>query len=185
MAFVQDVVVDLDRFVEEEGDHRLHLGEQAHPLLHERGDRLEHRQCRVSPGEERSDALHELVDGQRADVLGVDVLQLLDVEEGRRRVDVLQPELLDDLGEGADLDAVLRTPAQERQVVDHRLGQVALGREVGDRDRVLALRQLLAAFVHQHRQVGEHLGPAEAERVAEEQVLRRAVARGPRRARRG
>ena len=58
--------------------------------------------------------------------------------------------------------------------IDHRLGQVALRREVGDRHGVLALRELLAALVHEHRQVGEHLGPAEAERVAEQEVLGRA-----------
>ena len=32
------VVVDLDRLVEQEGDHRLDLGEHAHALLHQRGD---------------------------------------------------------------------------------------------------------------------------------------------------
>ena len=41
--------------------------------------------------------------------------------------DVLEPELLDDLVERADLDAVGRAPAEQGEVVDHRLGQVARG----------------------------------------------------------
>ena len=73
--------------------------------------------------------------------------------------------------ERPDLDAVARAPAEQGEVVDHRLGQVALGREVGHRHGVLALRELLATLVHEHRQVGEHLGPAEAERIAEQEVL--------------
>ena len=63
-------------------------------------------------------------------------------------------------------------PPEQREVVHHRLGEVARGREVGDRDGVLALRELLATLVDEHRQVGEQLRPAEAEGVAEQQVLR-------------
>ena len=73
--------------------------------------------------------------------------------------------------ERPDLDAVLRPPAEQGEVVDHRLGQVALGGEVGHGHGVLALRQLLPTLVDEHRQVGEHLGAPEVERVAQQQVL--------------
>ena len=62
-------------------------------------------------------------------------------------VHVGQLELLDEVGDRSDLDAVGRTPAKEREVVHHRLGQVAAGPVVADRDVVAALRELLALLV--------------------------------------
>ena len=50
IAFVHDAVVALELVVEEEGDHRLDLGEQAHALLHQLGERLERRARRRRRG---------------------------------------------------------------------------------------------------------------------------------------
>ena len=72
-------------------------------------------------------------------------------------------------------DAVGRAPAEQGQVVAHRLGQVAPVAEVGDGDVVAALRQLLALLVDEERQVGEDRLVVEAEGVDDQQVLRRAV----------
>ena len=108
-------------------------------------------------------------------MLGVDVRELLDVEERRRRVDVLEPEQLDDLADRPDLDAVGRAPAQQRQVVAHGLGQEAPVAVVADGHVVATLGQLLALLVDEERQVGEDRADAEAERLGEQQVLGGAV----------
>src|SRR5690606_42015100 len=48
------------------------------------------------------------------------------VEDGRVLGDLLQGEVADELLPGEKLRPVIQGPAQEGQVVDHRLGQVAL-----------------------------------------------------------
>ena len=55
----------------------------------------------------------------------------------------------DDLG-------VARRPAERHQVVDHRIGEVALVAVLLERHLVAPLRQLLALLVHQHRHVRPH-----------------------------
>ena len=87
-------------------------------------------------------------------------------------VDVLEAEQLDDLAERPHLDAVGRAPAEQGQVVDHRLGQDAPGAEVRHGDGVLALRQLLALLVDEDRQVGEGSGARCADGRLDQQVLR-------------
>ena len=77
----------------------------------------------------------ELLRRHRPDVLAVERLELLHVEERGRRVHVLEPEQLDDLLERHDLAVVRRRPAEQHQVVLHRLGQVALVAVVLERDR--------------------------------------------------
>ena len=47
---------------------------------------------------------------------------------GGRAVDAVERELLDQLGAGEDLLAAVEAPAQPRQVVHHRVGQIALAR---------------------------------------------------------
>ena len=90
--------------------------------------------------------------------------------------DVLQPELLHDLGERPDLDAVLRAPAQQREVVDHRLGEVALGREVGTDTASLRFdsfwRPSFTSIGRWANTSGRSRGRAHR---ARQQVLRRAV----------
>ena len=94
-------LVDVDRVVAQEVDHRLDLGQQPHPVAHQLGQRPQHGLGRLAVGEERPGPLEELVGVERPDVLGVEVLQLLHVEERRRRGDVVEPEQLDDLGQRA------------------------------------------------------------------------------------
>ena len=50
------------------------------------------------------------------------MLELLEVEERRRLVDVLDAEQLDNLFQRTNLDVVGWSPAQEGQVVHHCLG---------------------------------------------------------------
>ena len=79
-------------------------------------------------GQPRLAAGDEFLDRQLPDIAAVDRPQLLDVEEGRRQVDLVEPEFLDQ-GRPRHISVYVtgRPPAQQHQVVDHRLGQVALG----------------------------------------------------------
>ncbi len=126
--------------------------EALHPLLDER------RQCREEVGievaQERQRPGDELVERERPDVLGVEVLELLDVEEGGRLVDVGQLELGDELLDRGDLDVVLGTPTEREQVVPHRLGEEAPLPVVADGDVVSALRQFLPLLVDDEGEVG-------------------------------
>ncbi len=107
------------------------------------------------------------------------MFELPQVEEGGRLVDVLDPEEVDDLADRPDLNVVGRSPAQQGEVVDHRLRQVAPFAEVTHRHVVAPLGQLLAGLVDQQRQVGvgrvrcahgveqqEHLGHAREQVLA-------------------
>ncbi len=91
--------------------------------------------------------------GQLADVDPVHVGQLLHVEEGRRALDVLEGEALEDRLDRHDL-LVAGAPAQKGQVVAEGIGQVPLLPVHLDGDRVTALGELLALLVDQQRQVG-------------------------------
>src|SRR5262249_44598422 len=66
------------------------------------------------------------VRGQITKVDAVEVLELLVVEDGWTRSHPLQREALDQLGHGHDLGPVVVAPAEEREVVDERLRDVAL-----------------------------------------------------------
>ena len=54
IAFVHDSSSTSTRLVEQEGDHRLDLGEEAHALLDQRGDRREDVARGLAAGEERA-----------------------------------------------------------------------------------------------------------------------------------
>ena len=151
-------LVDVELVLVQERDHRIDLGERLHPLLHQWAERAQRVDGGVAARKEGRRLFDELVDRERPQVLGVDVGQLLDVEERRRRVHVGQLEALDDLRDGTHLDAIGWAPPQQREVVDHRLGQVAAVAVVADRHVVTSLGELLALLVDQQRQVGEHRG---------------------------
>ena len=146
---------------EREVHHGRDLGQQADSGLSQRCQRREHSRVETLGWPGRGGWLQpglagtgEIIRRKCPDVLPVKRPQLLDVEERRRRVHVLQPELLDDRGPGDDLAVAARRPAQEHEVVAHRLGQVALVAEVLDRHvGVPPLGQLLPLLVHQDRQV--------------------------------
>ena len=90
---------------------------------------------------------NEVVDRQHSDVLAVERSELLEIEEGRRMVDVFHPELALDDGPRNDLLVTRRRPSEGHQVVDHRLGEVSLGAVLLDGHLVASLRQLLALLV--------------------------------------
>ncbi len=88
-------------------------------------------------------------------VVLVQPLELGAVEAGSGVVDVVDVEELDELIQGEDL-LVPVGPSQPREIVQHRLGQVALIAVVHDARRAGALGQLLAVLVQDHRHVGVH-----------------------------
>ena len=114
--------------------------------------------------------------GQRPDVLGVEVVELLDVEERRRRVDVLEPERSTISLDRPDLDAVGRAPAEQRpgSCPSPRAGS----RGPGSRRPATSSRRLDSFLRCSLTSSGRwaNTGPVvEAEGVREQEVLRRAV----------
>ena len=111
--------------VEEEVDHRpTSVSRRTRSCTSRRG--RQRRGGRVAAGEERP-ARSRNRRGRARMYSALTCCSFLHVEERRRRGDVLQAELLDDLLERTDLDAVARPPPEQGEVVDHRLGQEALG----------------------------------------------------------
>ena len=68
----------------------------------------------------------ELFVGHGLDVLAVEPLELVIVEHGRRLADTADVEDLAQLSEGEYLAVLLGAPAQQGDVVDDRLGQIAV-----------------------------------------------------------
>ena len=96
-------------------------------------------------------AIDELLGRHRSDVLAVERLELLHVEVRGRGVHVFEAPQLGELLERHDLAVVGRRPPEQHQEVLHRLGQVALVAVQLERDRIAALRELLALLVHEER----------------------------------
>ena len=87
--------------------------------------------------------------------------QLLVVEGRRALADPVERKALDQLLAAHDLRVVVVAPAQQREVVDERLGNEAFAPELLDRDRAVPLRELLAvrAVQQRHVPVGRDLRP--------------------------
>ena len=105
-----------------------------------------------------------------ADVFAVHPLELLDVELRRGDVDLLDVEELDHLLAREHLALVARVPAEEQQIVEDRLRQVAIVAELAHEGRAVALRVGLALRVDDHREMAvlRHGG---AERLEDADVL--------------
>ena len=114
-----------------------------------------------------------------ADPLAVQPLEALAVEDRAALLDVLEVEPAGELVEREDLLLGAGRPAEQRQEVDHRLGDEALGPVVGDRGLALALAHLRPVGVEDERQVGE-LRDGVAERPEQQDVLRACSRCGPR-----
>lgn len=169
-------LVHLGLIEKEEVDHRRNLGQGLHPALHFAGQRQKHVSvevvCVPRPlGQVGLRRVEKLLRAQGAYLLGVDVGQLLGVEGGRCGVDALQRELLDDLADRTDLDAVVGPPAEQGQVVDHRLREVPGLPVVLHRHVVAPLRQLLTSLADDQRQVGEDRLILDAHRPAQQHRL--------------
>ena len=100
------------------------------------------------------------------------MVELLEVEDRRARADALEREAFDELRDAHDLGAIVVAPAEEREEVDERLGEVALGAELLDRGCTVALRELLAVGAED---VGDVPVPRErgAESLEDLDLLRR------------
>ena len=88
-------------------------------------------------------------------MLLVDPGELVGIDRGGRLVDVGDVEQRRHLLEREDLLVAVR-PAEPRQVVEQRLGQVALLPVVQHRNGAVALRELGAVGAKDHRQVRIH-----------------------------
>ncbi len=113
----------------------------------------------------REDTAFELVEVEAAHPFAVHPVQLLVVEEGRRMDDAGEVELRDELVAVQDLAAVLGPPAEQREVVEHRLRQVAGVAELLERDGAVALGELGPVGAHDQREVRVRGTVGRAERL--------------------
>ena len=105
--------------------------------------------------EEDDEALGEVERRQRAQVDAVHPLELLGVEDRRRRVDALEREEPDQLLAREQLALGVEVPAEQREEVDDRLGQVAGLAQLLDARGAVALGEALAVGAEEQRQVRE------------------------------
>ena len=121
---------------------------------------------------------------QLAQVAAVHPAQLLLVEDRRVLRHARQVEALDQLVGGEERGRLVVAPAEQGDVVAHRLGQVAGVAQLLDRRGAVALGELLAVGAVQQRQVG--VARAAPRRARAGSSPGAACSRcGPRRARRG
>ncbi len=132
------------------------LVEVADALLVQLDDRRQRRRladddaARCQP---RADQGSQATGIAAAQVLRIQPVELLAVELGRRRGDVVEIEPLAELLHREDLVVTVR-PAETGEVVEHRLRQVAGIVVLHDAHRTMSFRQLLPVVAKDHRQVG-------------------------------
>src|SRR5215212_5821244 len=108
------------RAVEDEGGEGLEVGQRLHLLLGD-GDRA----LDAGAAGELLEPSDEIVASKLAQVPPVHPPQLLLVEDGRVAGDAVEAEALDHLVGAQERRFVVVAPAEQRDVVAHRLGQVA------------------------------------------------------------
>ena len=116
----------------------------------------------------------ELLGGQAADILGVDGPQLEGVEDGGRLGDAVRRPDLDQISQREDLllgVLALGAPAQQADVVQDSLGQVALCNEILIAGVAVALGQLVLSVLHDRRAV-DVVGDVPAESLVQQVILR-------------
>src|SRR5258708_19178569 len=116
---------------EQEADEVLRLGEGRHALLDQWDDLPDDRAVPFR-GKERIEPLQELAVGEPPDPDTVEVVQPVPVPLAAGALDGPDPPPLDELAEREDLLLGAGGPADEREVVDHRLRQIALLAELLD-----------------------------------------------------
>ena len=122
--------------------------------------------------QEGDEAVGVLVGRQRPEVDAVHPVELRVVERRRARADALEREALDQLVARHDRRLAVGRPAEEREEVHERLRDVARLAELVDRDRAVALRELLAVGAEHVRDVRVD-GRLGAERAQHVDLLRR------------
>ena len=148
------------------------LGQHLGALLQKRGNGgsvdggVLHRLTDVGLG-----CLCEGLRAHGADVLGVEVAQLLNVEDGGGLGDAGDVEDLLELVQRVDLPLPSRAPAQEGDVVDDRVGQIALGDQVLIGGVAVALGHLVVLVAHDRGAV-DVLRNRPAEALVQQVVLR-------------
>src|SRR5581483_3938384 len=103
--------------------------------------------------EPRLEPPRKLVGRQPRDVLLVEPVELLWVKHGVAAADPLEREDLLELVYREDLLVRPRRPPEQRQEVDHRLGQIALAPVLADRRRPVPLAQPLPVGAENERHV--------------------------------
>ncbi|GAV93695.1 LAO/AO transport system ATPase [Actinomyces denticolens] len=89
---------------------------------------------RVDVAQVWHEAVAEVIRPQAPHVLGVDRLALLGVEARGVGVDVVDVEVLDELGGGEDVLILAQGPSEQREVVEQALGDhpaIAVDEEIG------------------------------------------------------
>ena len=93
----------------------------------------------------------ELIGGELLHILGVHPLELLNVEDGRGLGDTADVEGIHQLRKGKELllgQRTSRRPAQKRHIVEHSLGEVAVGDEILIAGVAVALGHLVLGVAH-------------------------------------
>ena len=103
-------------------------------------------------------------------MLRIDCLQLQRIENGRRLGNAGQVKFSDQLRQGIDLVFPLGRPAQQGDVIDHRLRQEALGDQILEGSVPVPLGQLVVGVLH-HRGAVDVMGHLPAERLVQQIVL--------------
>ena len=122
--------------------------------------------------DERPESIDQVVGAQPPDPLAVEPLEPLAIEDRAALVHLPDVEALDDLVERQDLLLGAGRPAEQREVVDERLGDEPLVDVGVDRGLALALAHLRAVRVEDERQVREARHVV-AERSEQQDVLGR------------
>ncbi len=155
---VAEEIGDVLRHVAEELGAHLHLvGEEAR--VEAFGNR------KPGGGDAAFHRLFEFLARHALYVFAVHPLELFDIEARGGHVDFLKLEELHHLVARKHFAFVSGIPAQQQQVVEERLGQIAGGTEIAYERRAVALRIRLALLIDDHRQVGvlRHAGAERAE----------------------
>ena len=150
------------------------VGENLRALLQKRGDSGgAYLGLFDGLADKRLGGLGKGLGAHGADVFGVEIFELFDIEDSRGLGDALYVEYLGKLLHGEYLALAAGTPAEQRDVVYNGVGEIALRDKIFIRGVAVALAHLVVRIAHDRRAVdiGRDL-PAEA--LVQQIVFRRA-----------
>jgi hypothetical protein len=120
----------------------------------------------------RTDTPDQVVSGQPRDVLRVEPVELLGIEDSVAAADALERETRNQLVAREDLLVAAGRPAEQRQEVHHRLGEIALALVLGHRRGAVPLAQAFLVGTEDQRHMRER-GRRRAEGLVQQDLLRR------------